>query len=176
MQYFLKFLAFVATVAFASCDWNFGSLVNRNKDSRSIVPQHDYSSSLSELDRFLAQLDLFPMMSHISANLPMDIRESKDAIDVHMDIPGVDKKDITISIHKNNEVVVSAHKQAVVKSEGQMVRRTERYSGNMTRTLVLPSYADTDKMEAEYNSGVLYLKIPKTVQEAEECAKTILVK
>ncbi|KAJ1438790.1 HSP20-like chaperone [Ochromonadaceae sp. CCMP2298] len=94
-----------------------------------------------------------------------------------MDLPGVEKKDISITIHKNNELVVSAHKQGVYKQEGELVKRMERYSGNVTRTILLPEYSNPEAMEAEYVAGVLRMKIPKThVAEEESCAKKVDIK
>ena len=163
--------------ALVAGDWNFGALVNPLKKDRSIVPQHDYVNSYSDIERFMNQFDLFPLLtSQMGNNMPMDVRESKESIDVLMDLPGVNKDDISITIRKGNELVIAAHKQGTIKTEGHSVRRMERFSGNATRTIFLPEYADLDKMEAEYLNGVLSMKIPKAHHEQEECQKTVSIK
>ena len=92
-------------------------------------------------------------------------------------IKGVDKNDITVTVHKHHELVISAHKHGSYKEDNKSYKRMERFNGNVTRTLTLPDYADLDKMEAEYNNGVLFVKIPKIHQDlVEECPKVINIK
>jgi len=151
------------------------------KEDKKIIPKYDYFSPLSNhFQRFWDEFDPLTLsgISQFIIHLPMDVTETSTSIDVLMDIPGVNKNDITIAIHKNNELVVSAHKEGIYMEEGKKLKKIERFNGNITRTLNLPEYAELDKMEATYNDGVLFIKIPKVQNEggAEECTKYVNIK
>lgn len=160
-------------------DWLVPSLKDK-KERDKIVPHYDLAlPTINSLQRFWNEFDPFIVsgMSQFLVNLPMDVTETPSEIDIHMDIPGVDKNDISITIHKHNELVISAHKQSYHKENGKNYKRMERFNGNVTRTLTLPEYADMDKMEAQYDNGVLFVKIPKIHKDLiEECPKVINIK
>jgi HSP20 family protein len=77
-----------------------------------------------------------------------DIKETKDHYLVTFDMPGVKKEDISIEVKDN---------QLSIRGE----RRHERSFGKFERTFALPSNVDTEKVEANYEDGVLNVALPK---------------
>lgn len=97
-----------------------------------------------------------------------------------MDIPGVEKKDISVSATKDGLTIAAERKVATTSTspteEGQEFKRIERFSGHVSRTITLPQGVDTDHIGADYHNGVLHVKIPKTNLNEAEKSKIITVK
>jgi HSP20 family molecular chaperone IbpA len=55
------------------------------------------------------------------------------------------------------------------------MHRTERYSGEVTRTMIFPENADLERLEAKYEDGVLWIKIPKNPNVPEDAPRSVLV-
>ena len=136
---------------------NAAAAVKKEEDKK-IIPKYDYFSPVkNHIQRFLEELDFNNNFIHFR----IDMAETLTTIDILIDIPGVNKEDITIAIHKNNELVISVHKEGMLREEGKKFKKKERFHGNITRTLNLPKYAELEKLEATYIAGVLCIKIPK---------------
>lgn len=171
-----KLIALFTLLAVTVADWSLESLNPFHQWDRSLAPRRDYSHSMSDYERWLNEMDPLPSLSRVSGNLPMDVREGKDSIDIQMDLPGVDKKDISITIHRNNELRVTATKHGLSKSEDSTMKRVERYRGQVSRMLVFPEYADLEKLEAHYVDGVLSIRVPKTAHAVEDDPRSIEIK
>jgi len=138
---------------------------------------------LSPLDNFPASFNLFdllnnfdvmPSLSTTSANqLKLDVKETDKAFEVTVDIPGVDKKDVNVSV-KNQNLEITAHREEVREEEKDNYRRMERFSGQVYRSLRLPENVLADQIEAHSDNGVLHITVPKT--EHKEDVKTIEIK
>ncbi|MDT8281798.1 MAG: Hsp20/alpha crystallin family protein [Gammaproteobacteria bacterium] len=90
----------------------------------------------------------------------VDISEDEKAFTLLADIPGVDPKDIDISMEKGVLTIKGERKSEHV-DETQNYRRVERQSGQFYRRFTLPDSADADKIEARSEHGVLTITIPK---------------
>jgi len=90
----------------------------------------------------------------------VDIREAKDAYEVVADVPGVEPKDIDISL-EDGVLTVKGERKFVSKDEGEGYTRSERTYGNFHRRFTLPDTADADNISAKTEHGVLKLHIPK---------------
>lgn len=93
-------------------------------------------------------------------NPAMDIYDSKDNIIVRVDIPGMKKEDIDISIHGSTLMIRGEKKESRDAKEEEYVR-SERFYGSFNRAVSLPVPVDTAKVEAGYKNGVLELTLPK---------------
>jgi Molecular chaperone (small heat shock protein) len=90
----------------------------------------------------------------------VDVYDSKDAIVVKADLPGVNKEDIDISVLNDTLVIKGEKKQEKeVKEKGSI--RSERFYGSFQRAITLPGGVDTGKVTAAYKNGVLELTLPK---------------
>lgn len=94
---------------------------------------------------------------------PIDLSETNDKITVKAEIPGIDPKDIDISIQENT-LFLKGEKREEKEEKGKNYYRVERQYGSFSRSVVLPATVDTDKITAECKNGVLEI----TLQKKEE--------
>jgi HSP20 family protein len=101
----------------------------------------------------------------------LDAFEDKDKYIVSVELPGMKKEDISVSVH-DGVLTVSGERKAEKDSKDGLVHRTERYYGKFTRSVSLPATVHSEKVSAAYKDGVLTVEVPK----AEEARpKTIPV-
>lgn len=113
-----------------------------------------------ELDRIF-NANTVGYMDAVSDWVPsVDIKEDKDAYEVSADVPGVDPKDIDVSLEEG-VLTVKGERKAENKDEGKGYTRTERVYGNFSRRFTLPDTVDADNISAKTEHGVLTLRIPK---------------
>lgn len=92
-----------------------------------------------------------------------DIFETENEIIATVELPGVNKEDISVN-KTDTGVEVQVEKSDEHKDEDKKrgYYRVERRHTGFYRHFQLPSYADTDNIEASYKNGVLEIKVPKT--------------
>jgi len=90
----------------------------------------------------------------------VDIHENDAAYTLLVDIPGVDPKDIDVSMEKG-VLSIKGERKNVMTSESEGVRRVERQYGLFARQFTLPEEADAENIEAKADNGVLTITIPK---------------
>lgn len=91
---------------------------------------------------------------------PMDVKEDADAYVVHLEVPGIKRDDIDITLQDNALVIRGTRQRQAEKAEGQF-RRVERQYGSFARSLSLPRSIDASGVEANLNDGVLEVRLPK---------------
>ena len=93
---------------------------------------------------------------------PVDIHEYSDRFQLFVDLPGVDPKDVEITLDNGVLTITGErHAQAPVEEEKGMRRRTERGAGRFHRRFILPDTVDAEKVKATDRNGVLEIAIPK---------------
>lgn len=97
----------------------------------------------------------------------LDVREDKDNIYVHADLPGFKKEDVKVRI-KDNVLYISGERKTERKVDENNFYRFERFSGKFERSLYLPEEVAADKIKAEISNGVLELSIPKLEEKKEK--------
>ena len=102
----------------------------------------------------------------------VDVKETKDAYTVMADLPGLNKDDITISVH-DNVLTLKGERKNEEKKEDETSYYAEVNYGSFSRSFQLPVKVEADKINAEYKNGVLQLSIPKA-EEAKP--RTIQIK
>lgn len=75
-------------------------------------------------------------------------------------LPGVDPKEIDLSVLRNT-VTLSGERKPLVEKEGQIVHRSELGSGKFSRTLELPVDIDPDKIQAQCKDGIMLITLAK---------------
>lgn len=96
---------------------------------------------------------------------PIDVNELEDRFECYLDLPGIAKEDLKISLEDSTLVVHGERPaQAVTEQTSKLFRRTERWTGAFSRTLTLPSSVDGLRVEAQLKDGVLKLVLPKREQ------------
>ena len=94
----------------------------------------------------------------------IDVEESDQAVTLRVDVPGLDPGDFDVKVSGNQLTICGArNEERTAKKDG--MRRHERYAGEFTRTLTLPSYVDAEKIQAHHENGVLRIIAPKIPRE-----------
>jgi HSP20 family protein len=100
-----------------------------------------------------------------------DLLDKKDKLVARIELPGVEKKDVKISLSENNLTVQGEiEKDKETKKEDYYC--CERAYGTYTRTISLPAEIDRDKIKANFKNGILEITIPK---QAEKKPKEITI-
>jgi HSP20 family protein len=92
---------------------------------------------------------------------PVDIHETKKDVVVIMDIPGIDPKDVAISVLEDR-LTIKGERKKEEEAKDTDCFRSERVCGSFQRILQLPSEVIGDKAKASYKDGVLRVIIPKS--------------
>jgi HSP20 family protein len=90
----------------------------------------------------------------------MDLLETDDHLVLRADLPGLDRDDVNVEI-KDGVLTVSGERKAEREERGKDFYRAERAFGSFSRSLTLPERVDAEKISAEFDKGVLEIRIPK---------------
>jgi HSP20 family protein len=92
----------------------------------------------------------------------VDINEFEDKFQLYVDVPGVDPKDVEITL-ENGVLTITGERftQAEKADEKIIRRRSERGTGRFHRRFILPESVDAEKVKATDRHGVLEILIPK---------------
>jgi len=91
----------------------------------------------------------------------LEVKEDENQFQVHLDIPGMDRKDLDISVTGNMLIVKGERKESENK-KGKGYFYSERRYGSFQRSVELPVEVESDKVVANYKDGVLELTLPKS--------------
>ena len=115
-----------------------------------------------QLDPFREFERLTEQMHRGGGVLAMDAIRTEQDVTVYLDVPGVDPKDLDITVEKN-EVTITAERRWSDDGD-QRVISSERPQGTFTRRLVLSDSLDMDRLDAHTSNGVLTINIPVSEQ------------
>ena len=93
----------------------------------------------------------------------VDCYETENAFVIAADLPGVQPNQVDISFEQNT-LTIAGHREPTVQApeKGEIrLHLAERVSGQFARSIRLPEYVDAEKIDADYNSGVLTVTVPK---------------
>ena len=114
----------------------------------------------------LMRFDPFRQLDRLTSELwnanrsvmAMDAYREGDSFLVHFDLPGIDPGSIDLTVERN--VLTVRAERGWTLAEGQEVLTAERPQGSFSRQLFLAETLDVDRIEANYDAGVLTLRIP----------------
>ena len=90
----------------------------------------------------------------------VDIKEEDDCYVIHADVPGVEPKDIDVSMEEG-VLTIHGKRNTESRDEGEGYKRVERVRGSFYRRFNLPDTANVDAISAKSKHGVLEVVIPK---------------
>jgi HSP20 family protein len=90
----------------------------------------------------------------------VDVSEDKDAVTVKAELPGVEQKDIAVSL-QDGVLSIKGEKRAEKEEKDKRYHRVERSYGAFYRSIQLPSTVDTGKVSATFKDGVVTITLPK---------------
>ena len=94
---------------------------------------------------------------------PVDIYEDEHNITLKLEVPGIDEKDINVSV-ENSTLTVHGERKIEKEEKEENFRRVERQYGSFTRSFTLPSSVDSGQVSAHYDKGVLKIKLAKKAE------------
>jgi HSP20 family protein len=133
---------------------------------RAMIPWSGMSGLRREMDRVLDHfLDFEPGWGGLEAAgdwaPKIDLSETKEALVVRAEIPGVEQKDIQVSL-QDQMLTIKGEKAKEKEEKDEHFHRTERSYGAFVRAMRLPVAVDGSKVTASFKDGVLTVTLPKT--------------
>jgi HSP20 family protein len=133
-------------------------------------------SVFSEMDDLLQKMWVdFPFHNleeetNLSWSPRLDVSETDKALEVVADLPGMEKKDIKVSLD-GDLLTIKGEKKEVKEKKDKHYHTIERRSGSFYRALRLPMEVEGDKIAATFKEGVLTLTLPKSTVAAKKVAQ-----
>ncbi|MBN1697280.1 MAG: Hsp20/alpha crystallin family protein [Spirochaetales bacterium] len=113
-------------------------------------------NDLFDFDRFPTTPGLFDR----SVSLPIDVVETGNEIIVTCELPGLEEKDIDVSI-ASNVLTIKGSRKDDREEKNKKYYRKESWSGSFQRTISLPASVNAEKISAELKHGILSVTLPK---------------
>jgi len=137
-----------------------------NRPPARTVPENPFSRLHRQIDRlfedFTPQLFAPDRAEADTAFAPsLDISETDDALEITADLPGLEEKDISLSL-RDDLLILSGERSVSEETRKKNLYRAERAYGAFSRTIRLPYPVDEDKVEAKFKNGVLTVQLPKS--------------
>jgi len=117
----------------------------------------------NEIDRMFEDMFRWPVARRGQAEgfAPrVNIHESDDNLRLTFELPGMDKKDVKVTL-VDGVLTVSGKREFAEKAEGDHYHRHEIVSGEFSRSFTLPDTVNADKISADYKSGLLEITLAK---------------
>ena len=135
---------------------------------------HPFSLLRREMDEvfenFFSGFDM-PFASNLDVFTPkVDLAETDKEIKVSAELPGMDEKDIDLSVNRDT-LTIKGEKKSEKEEKGKDYYHVERSYGSFTRTIPIPVEVDLEKVDAEFKKGVLTITMPKTAKALKETKK-----
>ena len=128
------------------------------------LPWTGMSNLKQELERFFGpfgelKLDEFPALGDWAPS--MDVSETKEALVVKAEVPGLDPNDIQISLQEQY-LTIKGEKTREKMDKEERYHRVERFYGSFARSVRLPVGVDGSRVTASFKNGLLTVTLPKT--------------
>jgi len=93
----------------------------------------------------------------------VDLTETKDSFIVKAELPGLEAKDVDVTI-SGNVLTIKGEKKKEEEEKDEQHHYVERYYGTFQRSFQLPANVKADKIDASFEKGVLKITLPKTAE------------
>jgi HSP20 family protein len=93
----------------------------------------------------------------------VDVYEDEHNVTLKIEVPGIDEKDIDVRV-ENRTLTVHGERKFEKDEKEENYRRVERQYGSFSRTFTLPNTVDTESVSADYEKGVLKIKLAKKAE------------
>ena len=101
---------------------------------------------------------------------PVDVYEDEHNITLKIEVPGIDEKDINVSI-ENNTLTVRGERRFEKDEKEENYHRVERMYGSFARSFTLPNTLDPEQVSANYEKGVLKIRLAKKAEAKPKLIK-----
>jgi len=120
-------------------------------------------ATFPDMETFFGEFPFRPVVRGYEPTpvMPIDIVDRKTLYTAKVEMPGLKKEDIAVSIDGNTVTITAEAKNEKEVNDNEKLLRSERYYGSMYRMFTLPVDVDPVKAEASYDAGILTLMLPK---------------
>ena len=136
------------------------------------APAREFSTLQDRLNRLYR--DSFAgeeALSNTGFAPPVDVYEDEHHVTLKIEVPGIDEKDMDVRL-ENRTLTVHGERRFEKEEKEENFRRVERQYGSFTRSFTLPTTVDSESVSANYDKGILSIKLAK---KAESKPKQIKV-
>ena len=127
----------------------------------SLIPGRSFTPSRDLFDRFFDDWEFPSLFNEKNEWTPaFDITENDKEYVVSAELPGIDIKDVEISI-SDGILSVKGEKKNETEDKGEGYHRIERRYGSFHRSFRIPGKVESDKVDASYKDGILKVLLPK---------------
>ena len=138
-----------------------------------LLARRDFSTLQDRLNRILRE-SLSPGSPEEALNSnfapPVDVYEDEHNITLKIEVPGIDEKDINVSI-ENNTLTVRGERRFEKDEKEENYHRVERMYGSFARSFTLPNTLDPEQVSADYEKGVLKIRLAKKAEAKPKLIK-----
>ena len=128
---------------------------------RALLPGNGLTTLRNEMDRLFDRLWEGDVPGTMGEWTPvLDFSETKESFLMKMEVPGIDPKDIKVSL-QDHVLTISGERKKEEEEKDERFYRLERSYGTFTRSIRLPMAVDEKKVNAVFKDGVLSISIPK---------------
>jgi HSP20 family protein len=103
---------------------------------------------------------------------PVDIYEDEKKVVIKLEVPGIEEKDLQVSV-ENNTLTVRGERKFESEEKEENFHRIERRYGSFYRSFTLPTTVDAENVEAKYTAGILRLELNKKAEAQPRQIKVI---
>lgn len=133
---------------------------------------------MREIERFIERIGNFfeeagkGITLEVGGFVPRtNISEDENAYYIEMELPGVHKEKVEILWREDGVLTIKGKKEVDKDATNRNVLKAERKFGTFQRSFEFPDIVDFGNIEAYYDNGVLYVKLPKKVKEQPKAVK-----
>jgi len=161
-------------------------LITRNRMRKHLPERREQEHPIVTLQRQMNQLfdSLFhggEAMRHEDIGIwrpefspQIDVKETETAIEITAELPGMDERDIDVSLDRDI-LILKGEKKEEKEEKDKNYWHVERCYGSFHRSIPLPEQVEKEKIEAAFQKGVLHITVPKTTK-ATPAGKKIAIK
>ncbi|WP_194777165.1 Hsp20/alpha crystallin family protein [Pararhodonellum marinum] len=99
----------------------------------------------------------------------VDISEDEQHYEVQLAVPGMKKKDFHVEL-VDGKLTISGERKMEEKKEGKNFHSVETHYGSFSRSFFLPEDVDQENLQAQYEDGLLKIKLPKTPKKVQKAS------
>ena len=125
-----------------------------------IDPFRSFERSRQKMASIMSDLEKGINFEYGDIKPRVDIAEDNSNIFVYVELPGIQKEHVKISINEENMLTIKGIKNNV-HTENQTIHRNERQYGEFERSFILPDNLKTDNISAKCDNGLLEISIEK---------------
>ena len=145
--------------------------------TRRFEPFREFASLQNQMNRLLQQEPQGSEESLLQTRFapPVDIYEDEHSYTLKLEVPGIDEKDVDVKL-ENNTLTVSGERKFEKDEKEENYRRVERRYGSFVRSFTLPATIDSENVTADYDKGLLKIRLAKKAEAKPKQIKVTIGK